>query len=334
MIKNNILFHNVDELEETNMGLRMHRYSLELSKNVNDGARNMHRYACGCELRFVTDAKSVKVTIYSEDAYGEILVYKGDNMHSSHRINFVGVTNFTLSDFDVFNEVNETFFNGNRFSKNVWRVYFHGFRATLIEVDTFGYDIRPPKAEEMPKKTILSYGSSISHGASTMVHSNAYAQTFARLNGMDCLIKGTGGSCYLDKVVADDFAKRDDWDIALLELGINMANPKFSKEVFDERFNYFADTMINTGKKLIFVTIFTCSLNYTNGENSEKMKAYNEIIRKKYEKMDKTQCLLIEGTDILTNPSWLMCDCIHPSTEGHMMMGINLYNKVLEQNFI
>ena len=82
-----------------------------------------------------------------------------------------------------------------------------------------------------------------------------------------------------------------------------MSNHKISIDVFNEIFNYFADAMIETGNKLIFVTIFPCSLNYIDGKNSEKKKAFNEIIRKKHEKMDKTQCLLMEGTDILTNIS-------------------------------
>lgn len=326
MIKDNILYHNVDEIEETRFGYRLNRYTKEVSAKVNDGAKNMNRYACGCELRFVTEAKSIKITIYSENDYGDVLVYKGDNMHSSYRINQIGFMTFTLNDFEPFLNVNDKFFDGRRFSKEVWRIYFHGFICTVSEIDTLGYAVRPPKLSEMPRKTMLSYGSSISHGASTMVHSNSYPQTFARLAGVDCLIKGTGGSCFAEKAVADYFAAREDWDIALLELGINMANNRFTEKDFEERFDYFTDTMAKTGRRLIFLTIFPCSLKFTECDDTYKMYAYNTIIRNKYKDMDKEKCILVEGNEVLNDTGYLMCDCIHPSTEGHMMMGVNLYN--------
>lgn len=328
MIRENILFHNVDEIEETRLGLRLHRFKREVSANVNPHARDMNRYACGCEMRFVTEAPKIKITLYSDDAYGEVLVFCGDNMLSSHRVTQTGFMTFTVVDNKGFKDLENGFFDeGNRrFSKNVWRIYFQSFRCTVVDIDAFEYPIRPPEESELPHKTLLSYGSSISHGSATLFHPNSYSQTFARLAKMDCLTKGTGGSCFVEKAVADDFVKRNDWDVALLELGINML-AGFEIEVFSERLNYFADKMLSTGKKIIFVTMFPCGVCYNGEKNYTKFQEFNEIIRKKCMTVDKKQCLLVEGADILTNTTWLMCDNIHPSTEGHMMMGINLYNQ-------
>ena len=326
MIKNNILFHNVDEIEETKIGYRLHRFKKTVSENVNTYAREMNCYACGCEMRFVTEAPKIKITLYSDDIYGEVLVYRGDNLHSHHRISKVGFISFDLSVNNNFNLMGDVFFADSRFSKDVWRIYFHSFRCTLVEVDTFQYAIRPPKKSEMPQKTLLSYGSSISHAASIMVHSNAFAQTCARLAGYDCLIKGTGGSCHTEKSIADDFAARNDWDVALLELGINMLSD-FSAEEFKKRFDYFIDKITETKKKFILLTIFPCVHSYHETDCSENMRAFNKIIRDKYNTLDKTQCLLIEGSDIITSGTYLSCDCVHPSNEGQLMMGINLYNK-------
>lgn len=328
MIKDNIIFHNVDEIEETKLGWRLHRYKRTVSAEVNPHARDMNRYACGCEMRFKTDAPKIKLTLYSDDAYGEILVFCGDNMLSSQRVTREGYMTITATAHWGFKDLGKGFFDGEerRFSENVWRIYFHSFRCTIAELETFDYPIMLPEADELPQKTLLSYGSSISHGASTLFHPCSYPQTFAKLAKMDCLTKGTGGSCRIDKAVADDFAQRDDWDIGLFELGVNMLGEEV--DFFEERFNYFADKMAATGKKLIFLTMFPCGVCYNNDE--EKIKRYNEfnaVIRKKCETLDKKQCLLVEGSEILTSTTYLMCDNIHPSTEGHMMMGINLYNK-------
>ncbi len=328
MIKDNIIFHNVDELEETKLGWRLHRYKKSVSAEVNPQARDMNRYACGCEMRFKTDAPKIKLTIYSDDDYGDILVFCGDNMLASYRVTKAGYMTITALDHWGFKDLGKGFFDGEerRFSKNVWRIYFHSFRCTVAELDTFDYPVMLPDADELPKKTLLSYGSSISHGSATLFHPNSYPQTFARLAKMDCLTKGTGGSCRIDKAVVDDFAARDDWDIGLFELGINMIGSE--TDFFAERFNYLVDKMVATGKKLIFVTMFPCGVCYD--KNEEKFKRYNEfndVIRKRYETLDKEQCFLVEGSEILTSTTWLMCDNIHPSTEGHVMMGINLYNK-------
>lgn len=333
MIRNNIIFHNVDEIEETRLGLRLHRFKKTVSENVNPQARDMNRYACGCELRFKTDAPKFKLTVYSDDAYGDILVFCGDNMLSSHRVTKEGFMTITVCEHKGFKELGGGFFDGaeRRFSKNVWRIYFHGFRCTVAELDTFDYPIMLPEADELPKRTLLSYGSSISHGASTLFHPNSYPQTLARLAKMDCLTKGTGGSCFVERAVVDDLAARADWDTALLELGINMVGG-FDTEVFEERFGYFADKMLSTGKKLIFLTMFPCGSCFLENEGHKKYDEFNEIIRKKCAGMDKNQAMLVEGSEILTSTTWLMCDNIHPSTEGHIMMGINLYNKC--KNFI
>lgn len=327
MIRENILFHNVDEIEENRIGLKLYRAKKEVCASLNPVAREMNRAADGCELRFVTEAPMIRITLYCDDDFGEVIVFCGDNMLSSHRVTKSGFMTFTAVDNKGFKSLENGFFDGEerRFSKDVWRIYFHSFRCTLVDVETFEYPIRVPNKDEMPKKTLLSYGSSISHGAITLFHPDSFPQTFARLAKMDCLIKGTASSCFAEKATADDFAQRDDWDVALLELGINMLG--FETEVFEERFNYFADKMAKTGKKLIFVTMFPCGDCYRDGEKADKFKSFNEIIRKKCSSFDDKQCLLLEGKDILTSTTWLMCDNLHPSTEGHVMMGINLYNK-------
>lgn len=324
MIKDNILFHNVDELEETKLGYRLYRYKNSVSEKMNAYARDMNRLSCGCELRFVTESSKIRVTVFCEDPCGTILVYCGDHIHSSYNVTEIGFKSLIIEECPDFLKMHEEFFKNSRFDKNVWRICFSGFRCTFVDIDTYDFPVRPPKDSEMPDKTLLSYGSSISQGAMTLSRANTFPQVFSQLAGMDCLTKGLGGSCHAEKEIADDFAQRKDWDMALIEIGINMIS-KFETDEFEKRFNYFADKIASTGKKFIVLTVFPCSHDYCRTEHTDKLQAFREIIRTKCSKLDKEQHLLIEGNEILTNPLYLTCDCVHPSTEGHLMMGYNLY---------
>ena len=71
------------------------------------------------------------------------------------------------------------------------------------------------------------------------------------------------GSCHAEKELADSFAARDDWDIALMEIGINMLE-LFEPEEFEKRFHYLADKLYCTGRKIIFLTVPSYSGYYKN----------------------------------------------------------------------
>ena len=52
------------------------------------------------------------------------------------------------------------------------------------------------------------------------------------------------------------------------------------------------------------------------------------MIRKKCNEFDKERVLLIDGRDIVCESGMLTTDGTHPSTEGHMKIGYNIYDKV------
>ena len=86
MIKNNLMYHNVDYIEESVQGDRLYRYTKELLGVVNDGCRKMARYACNCEVRFVTDAPSVSFCVTSLLGAGHVVVYRGDFCQATYNI--------------------------------------------------------------------------------------------------------------------------------------------------------------------------------------------------------------------------------------------------------
>lgn len=332
MIIDNVMYHNIDSVKKTPQGMRIYRYPEDVIDKINPRARYMASYACNSEIRFVTDAKTCFVSLMSEEGCCKVDIFYGDYAVGEKILENGKVVRLNLTVPEQIVGLNDEFYKNNKFKLGVWRLHFSNSVLTVCDIDTLGQSIRPPKPEELPEKTMLSYGSSISHGSGAVYNPLSYVNTTANLLGVDCLAKGVGGSCFSEKEIADAFASRSDWDFALLEIGVNMHGKEFSVEEYKKRFEAFADVMYSTEKKLVFVTMFPFSLFYKNNciEDQEKCKKYNEIIRNKCSEFDKNRVLLVEGSDILASTEMLSADGLHPSSEGHIKMGFNLYEKIKE----
>lgn len=329
MIIDNVMYHNIDSVKKTPQGLRVCRFTEEVMDKVNPHARYMGNYACNAEIRFVTDAKTCFVSLLSEEGNCKVDIFYGDYAVGERILESGRITRINLTVPEQSEGLNDEFYKNNKFKFGVWRLHIHNCVLTVCDIDTMGHSIRPPMNEELPEKTMLSYGSSISHGSGTYYNPLSYVNTTANLLGVDCLAKGVGGSCFAEKELADDFATRTDWDFALMEIGVNMIDV-FAVEEIKKRFDYFADRLYATGKKIVFMTMFPFASLYGDKNEEKKSKYYefNEFIREKCEKFDKKRVLLVEGSDVLTSTEMLSADGIHPSSEGHVKMGFNLYEKV------
>lgn len=319
MLKNSMLYHNAAELKKTAYGDKLYRFPTEVITHLNERARLMAEYACGCELRFVTEAKRIHINL-SVQGGGIILavIFRGDYVHDVVRLEPGKFTMLEICDNGISDSDKEIFFKNNDFAPNVWRVHFHNCICTVESIDTMGYEVRPPHKNEMPDKTMLAYGSSITHGARAVTHTNSYVNEAGRILGIDILNKGVGGSCYFEPEAADYFASDNSWDFAWIEGAVN--STCFSSEEFDRRFSYFVDTLYKTGKKLFLTTIFPASAALNeNSDDYKKVHEFDDIIRSK-----KDKAVIIEGKDILTDLRFLTTDLIHPSNEGHTRMGIRL----------
>jgi len=340
MIYKNLEFHNVTEIEEVEgfAGVRLQRFPkhvrLGMGKENDVRGRFISTKSVGCEIRFVTDAKAFRLYLSMADSEGEVTIYRGNFVHSVHRVPHGAVgTIHILIENDNFLNVKPEVFEGQSFSYNVWRVFvskggclvFHG-------LDTFGYDVRPPHKDEVPKIKWLAYGSSITHGGNASSHNIAYIQHAARRLGIDVMGCGLSGSCLCEKTTADFLATRGDWDIATLELGINMRF-RFNTEEFINRAEYLIDTILekNPGKKVAVITIYpnaaTC---YKNQDEtaSKKEREFNEGLEKIFNARNNPNLYLIHGYEILDDFSGLSADLLHPSDYGHILMGENLAKRL------
>src|SRR5690606_33281884 len=94
-------------------------------------------------------------------------------------------------------------------------------------------DFEPPRREQLPRLRMLSYGSSITQGNGAITASGTYASRVSQLLGVDFINLGFGGGAHLEREMADYIASRTDWDLATLEMGINMG--RLGYDLFHER---------------------------------------------------------------------------------------------------
>jgi len=325
LLYNQLQFHNVTELDEQSgtAGVRLHRFPKEVRNSLSDRARFISEDACGCEVRFVTEAKWIRITLCIPESDGDIFVYKGGLFHSKHRLKAGAQQSILLEEPLKLRQADRTQLMQSGFAPEVWRICFGKYICNWSGVNTYGYPVRPPYADEVPSVKWLAYGSSITHG----LHNQpmTYIQQAARRLGVDVYNCGLGGSCRSEKEIADYFASRDDWHTISLELGINMVG-SFTPEQFHERTHDLLQRLIDThpDKPIFLITMYPYSATLSRSEMSTVAAQYNEVLRDHVRRFQHPALYLIEGSQVLDDCSGLTTDLLHPGEYGHTAMAYNL----------
>ena len=278
----------------------------------------------GCELRFV--AKSADVYLSAEEFDGTVEVYRGDFFCRVERLQAGVVQKIELREnsIDVYNPAPK-----GRFSPFVWRIIFdHDCRIVLHDVQSDG-EIRPPVKGETPNKKLIAYGSSITHSAASQLYTNSYIYNVGKRLGMDVLCKGMGGSCHIHENVVE-YLPQEDWDVALLELGINMID-SFPVEVFETRARQLISKMLACGKPIVLISNFTSYHNLPSDSLYHVNESYVATLEKLYKELKTDNLYYIKGTDIVTDWDYLTHDLVHPSPYGHGEMGRKIAQKMREE---
>ncbi len=341
MIYNQMEFHNVAELEtnEEMPGMRLNRLPRGVVHQLGEGDYQRGRFigqaSTGCEIRFVTEAPFIRITLSATVEDGDVLIYCGDYFHSMHRLRTGVIQTLHLDKPARFADVEPEALRAGRFSPGVWRIiisrnYYPGlaFQVAFHGLNTFGHEVRPPREDELPPLTLLAYGSSITHGSGATVQHLAYIQQTARRLGADLYNKGMGGSCLCEQAMADYLISHGGWDIAVLELGVNMRG-LFSPEEFEERASYLIGGLIrhHPDKPVVLVSIYPNSddvLKNTPDGQSNPNRQFTERLEQIYRTLHHPHLHLVNGHEVLTDFSALTADLIHPSDYGHTLMGQQL----------
>jgi len=344
MIYKNVKLHNVAEVKESETGTRLYRFPIDACRKmgVRDRmhGREVALQASGCEIRFVTPGDRAMVTLTSLMSDTHVVIYRGDfgyysNDGYSVRLPKGQATALMLNKSPAFEKMDRAYLRKpSGFSPDVWRIMIGGGIVTLNEIEDFGYDLRSPRSDEEPEKTLLVYGTSITHGACATAHSICYAQLLGRFLNVNLLNKGMGGSCMNEPEVAEYFASDAiHYDALYLENALNMSG---LDEEMERNIGYLLKC-VRAARPNLPIYMLTCFPNSTvvAGEVAfpaiKTTDATVENIRGDqvtYKLAKRYGCKIIEGFEMLPDFTATTHDMVHLSDYGHIMAATNIAAKI------
>ncbi len=345
MIYQNLEFHNVAEVKQSGNGLRMYRFPIDVCNAMGspDGyyGRYVSQTTTGCEIRFVTEGDRALISLTATDQEGFVQVYRGDfRYYSGYVYNFPvkkgQTTHIELIKAPNFEKIDPSLKRKpGGFSPDVWRIMSDvNFVMTMVDFESYGFNVRPPRPDEVPEKTLLCYGTSLTYGACASAQSICYSQLLGRMLNVNLLNKAMGGSCKNEPEVADYFASDDiHFDAILLENGVNMG---IDYDGYLKRTTYLLDQL--TEKKpdvpIFMVTAYPNSCISAPGCAMPVQKKTEVIEHIGTDNIIRTfpakypQVRLIEGAEMMPEFTALTCDGIHLSDYGHILTATNLTREI------
>lgn len=318
-----IEFHNVAAPERSTNGVGwfLPRYPRNAYETFGSPGFLTAQESSGVELRFVTEARHLRVFLSPVDRVTEVVIFKGDFQQTVHTLSPGVVHCLQLTPPDHLSTIQPSALR-RCFHPDVWRVVLGNGSMVFHGIDTFGAPIRPPTAAEKPAIRWLAYGSSITHSSR-----NGYPHLAARRLGVDVQNKGQSGSCYIDDAAIEFIATDCEWDLITLEMGINL-RALHSPEDFDHRARRMIERCIKAkpGRPVVVITIFQNAANQlvTPDERTTKQDAFNRILRGIVQENRQHGVHLIEGDVVADDLTYMSADLLHPTDYGHGRMAENL----------
>lgn len=311
MIFDNILFHNVEELEPTEKGYLLRRVGKSVREEISEGVKE-NRFSTGIELRFVMKDGSADLTLCAEMVAENAAIhiffgsFQGGWEYSSKNIN--GTDTTIHIEYPKNMELLKQITNAHKlpFQPEVVRIVMPYVPCYYVKIDG---NVEPPKAEELPERTYLAYGSSITHGSLGLIQPNSYAFRIAQDLGTDYINMGFAGQALMEERMAKYLVERKDWDFASVEMGIN-ALGKVKQEglaAFEKNIDIFTRILAEDPRPVFATSIF-----WFNGADQELAEQMREIVRK----YASERLIFIDGLELLDDPTMISADCVHPSARG------------------
>jgi len=322
----NVEIHNVSEIfdSEKTSGIGMCRYPLDILDSLNKNAKGMSKMASACEIRAMLkeggEAKVVLQAIDDNVVPPIVSVWFGEFCHETILLE---------------NEPTEIIIKQPvriKIMEDIAKKDKHNFdprlvRIRLPQIHTVNIlsiegDLSYPKENSTPSKTMLSYGSSITHGASCIPPEGTYAAQCANHLGYDLINLGLGGAAQMEMAIADHIVARTDWDIITLEMGINVLG--WEQEKFHQTVDDFVTRIVEAHpNKMIFcIDLFTYYADYI--DDPKNAPGFRNSVKAITNKFNSKNVIHIDGRNLLTKPSGLRTDLVHPSDNGMHEMGMNL----------
>ena len=336
MIWKNIEIFNIAELIALEDGaVTWRRVPREAEETLERGDQSL-RYSrgfTGVELRFVLKGEKAVIRMAKAQDDGvdnSFQIFRGgyqgpySDYAKSRVLNTMEPRDIEITQLALperFMLMNEKCSHG--WDPNVIRIRFDRGQYKLLDV--IG-DVAPPKPEQCPEKTLLVYGSSISVGMDSQTVTTAWASQAAFRLGMDLKNMSFAGSCLLEPRVCDYLGGLD-WDMAVLELGINALS--FEPEKIEARSRYILQQVAgrNPQKPVYVVSPFHSPSDLMG---TGKAQIWRDTLSRIIGEGTYPNVTYIDGMEILGDISWFTADGLHPSAYGHIRIADGICSRILK----
>jgi hypothetical protein len=183
-----------------------------------------------------------------------------------------------------------------------------------VDIRSIDGDFEPVRADQLPAKRYLAYGSSITNGAFAVRPGDLYPARVAAELGVDHFNLGFGGGAHLEAEMGAWIASRSDWEFATLEMGINLVG-RLTPEQFRERVQGFLPPIARAhpDRWIFCIDMFTAHGDF---DGNAKYPAFRAIVREAVRALDQPKVVHLDGRKLLTRASGLTLDFTHPSSNG------------------
>lgn len=328
----NVAWHNVAEIAPVPAsdggGFRLQRVPAAVREHLNPAAQKGSACPAGVELRFNLVGAQAKVILCYVDARSAhrrtapvfVEVRQGDFLVRTVMLREdwteVLIERPKLEALLIAGTARER----TGFDADLVRVVFpHGVE---VRVQAIEGEVAPPRPEQLPGGRFLVYGSSITQGYDSVRPGDPYPARLARAMRLDAFNLGFGSGAFLEPQMADWIAARSDWDFAVLELGVNLLS-RVSADEFRQRVRTFLTRIAaaHPAKKIWVVDQF---FSFRDLSGSAKQAEFRTIVREVVAELALPEVRHVDGRSLLTEPTGLGADLLHPAPEGFAEIARNL----------
>ena len=325
----NVDLFNVAEMkyDAENMAFSLLRVPESCEKNMQEQGRNMNRCSIGVEFRFEIKDE-VTFILKSKNPEGtNCYLYYGDVqgpwdqsafiVGKDNKKIFVKKYKSTEKQVDVINKLKD-----QRYPSSLYRLVFDGTEVQLVDI------IWSSKTDKKPSESrgrILFYGSSITSGSISFLPMESFTYLLGKHLKMDVINKGFPGSCRMEKEVADYLSCLKDYQIGIIELGINVIG-EWGKERFKDAVSYFLKRIVffNPDKRFYVTDIFSYFNECCSAVTDEKVSDFRNVVSNECSLLKNNNVTYISGDRLLSDRKNICADLVHPDIDGHKEIYMNL----------
>ncbi len=294
--------------------------------------RNMAEVATGIELRFRIKGERAIIKMSVPEGEGCFHVYRGAIQggwpdHECHKCVSTTPEEFVIEHTENLSALRSmTQALESEWDPEIVRVILD--RGSFKLFDIVG-DIEPPSCADLPSKTLLCYGSSITHGSNSIDMSHAWPSVTAHNLRYDLLNKGMAGSCCMEPAFIDYIAEcgqKNRWDMLVMELGINVLG--WDEETIRTRAGYAIDKTAtdNPDKPIVIISPF-----YHCGDTfdpNDRAKIWRKELEALVRSRAYSNVTYINGLDLLGDMTLISADLVHPNIYGVAQIAARLTERI------